>query len=231
MSYSAEKFNDALKNKKIPVLTLDNKWHQLFTQAGATKEIKQLEKQMNDLLKKQGKLTNEEKDLKKIKANLMAEIMSSMEIIEKGETNKKTDHKLDDNKRLINEVNEKMSKNEDELLEIPKKIDEVNRELMLRTMEVCYTKLQDNTVGIENIAKWIKDIRIELKKNIIRRQEQEQNNYDLYSYMHDIFGVEVINLFDMRYNPIKKREEEEAIRKENENRKNCKEAEAEEKKV
>jgi hypothetical protein len=128
-------------------------------------------------------------------------------------------------------VNEKMGKNEDELLEIPKKIDEVNRELMLRTMEVCYTKLQDNTVGIENIAKWIKDIRIELKKNIIRRQEHEQNNYELYSYMHDIFGAEVINIFDMRYNPMKKREEEEAIRKENEIRKNQKEAEAEEKKV
>jgi hypothetical protein len=29
----------------------------------------------------------------------------------------------------------------------------------------------------------------------------EQRNHDIYSYMHDIFGADVINMFDMRYNP------------------------------
>lgn len=27
----------------------------------------------------------------------------------------------------------------------------------------------------------------------------EQMNQDLYSYMHDIFGAEVIEIFDMKY--------------------------------
>ncbi|HKM22138.1 MAG TPA: hypothetical protein VJZ01_08865 [Lachnospiraceae bacterium] len=219
MAFSEEKFAAVIKTKKIPLLTLDNKWHQLFTQTGKTKEIATLEKKLNDLLKKQGKLTTEEKDLKKIKTNLMTEIMSAMEALEKGETNKQTDKKLDDNKRLINEINEKLQKNEDDLLEIPKEIAEVNHELMLKTMEDCYTRLQNNTESIETIAKWISDIRIELKKNIIRKQEQEQSNAALYSYMHDIFGPGVLELFDMKYDPLKKKAEEEAIKKENEARK------------
>lgn len=215
MPFSNEKFTKAIQSKKIPVLTLDNKWHQLFTQTGITKEIKQLEKQLNDLLKKQGKMTTELKDLKKIKSNLMSEIMSSTEAIEKDEIDKKTEKKLSDNKRLINEINEKMEKNEDDLYEIPKQIDAVNRELMQKTMEVCYMKLHSNSDSIEEIARWIKEIRIELKKNIIRKQEQEQNNLELYSYMHDIFGAEVMELFDMKYNPLQKKKAEDAIKKEN----------------
>lgn len=223
MPFSNDKFTKAIQTKKIPVLTLDNKWHQLFTQTGITKEIGQLEKQLNDLLKKQGKMNNELKELKKIKNNLMTEIMNSSEAIEKDEVDKKTEKKLNDNKRLINEVNEKMEKNEDDLYEIPKQIDAVNRELMLKTMEVCYMKLQSNSDSIEEIAKWIKNIRIELKKNIIRKQEQEQNNLELYAYMHDIFGADVMELFDMKYDPLKKKEAEEAIRKENEELKKSKE--------
>ena len=39
------------------------------------------------------------------------------------------------------------------------------------------------------------------KKKIIRKQEKEQQNQELYHYMHAIFGAEVINIFDMKYNP------------------------------
>ena len=51
------------------------------------------------------------------------------------------------------------------------------------------------------IADWVMDIRVELKKRLIRKQEMEQKNQDIYAYMHDIFGAEVVNLFDMKYNP------------------------------
>lgn len=216
MPFLEDKFAQVINTKKIPVLTLDNKWHQLFTQTGITKEIKQLEKQLNELLKKQGKMTTELKDLKKIKSNLMTEIMDSLEAIEKDAIDKKTEKKLNDNKRLISEINDKMDQDEDNLYEIPKQIDALNRELMLKTMEVCYSKLHSNTDSIEEIARWIKNIRIELKKNIIRKQEQEQNNLELYSYMHDIFGAEVMEMFDMKYNPLKKKEAEDAVKKENE---------------
>lgn len=190
-----EKFKAALEKAQVPTLVLDNKWHRLLKRInGNTKEIAALEKELTDLLKRQGKINNEIKSLKKIKTDLMNEIVSSMD-------DKKSDKKIKDNKILISQANDKMDGYEDELLELPREIDRVNKELMLRTMEICYDRISDYTDEIEEIANWIRDIRIELKKNVIKKQEIEMTNADLYTFMHNIFGHDVMDLFDMRYEP------------------------------
>ena len=74
-------------------------------------------------------------------------------------------------------------------------------ELMLDTMEICYEQIAQNTMRINEISDWIAGMRIELKKNVVRKQEAELKNQQIYSYMHDIFGAEVIDIFDMKYNP------------------------------
>ncbi|MBP5385130.1 MAG: hypothetical protein J6Y57_09200 [Lachnospiraceae bacterium] len=211
MSEREEIYKNALVGKKIPVLILDPKWHKLFSKTGTTDEIKALEKQLQELLKRQGKLNNENKDLKRIKNNLMDEIVVNMDGIE-SRTDEQTGKKLEENKRLINEVNDKLEKNEDELMELPREIDRVNKELMIVTMDLCYEKLKVNTEEIEEIAAWIREVRVSLKKNILKKQNKEVNNAELYAYMHDIFGHDVMELFDMKYEPklpsLKKSENE-----------------------
>ena len=63
------------------------------------------------------------------------------------------------------------------------------------------TTLMHPTEQISVINNWITDVRAELKKQLIRKQESELDNYNIYTYMHDIFGPEVIELFDMKYDP------------------------------
>ena len=109
--------------------------------------------------------------------------------------------KSEENRRLIEECNEKLDEYQDELLDLPKQIDEVNKSLMLRTMEMCYEVLQINTAEIQEIGQWIDQVRVELKKNVIRKQEKEIKNNELYTFMHNIFGADVIEIFDMKYNP------------------------------
>ena len=109
--------------------------------------------------------------------------------------------KIEENKRLIEECNEKLDSYQDELMELPREIERVNFQLMMLTMEYCYDTMQENAEMIQLIADWVMDIRVELKKRLIRKQEMEQKNQDIYAYMHDIFGAEVVNLFDMKYNP------------------------------
>ena len=82
---------------------------------------------------------------------------------------------------------------------MPVQIQDVNFELMMLTMERCYDTLQSNSAEIEEIGEWVRQVRIELKKKLIRKQEMEQENQNLYTYMHNIFGAEVIDLFDMKY--------------------------------
>ena len=198
MSRKDEIYSPALKEKKIPILTLDNKWHRLFTQTNPNKAILRLEEELNDLLKKQGKATTESKDIKRLKKKLMQEIVENAEGTAEG-NNQKALKKMEDNKRLINECNERLTMYEDQLIELSGEIDRVNRELMLQTMDICYDTLKTNETEIEETAKWVAAIRVELKKRLIRKQEMEQMNQELYSYMHDIFGAEVIEIFDMKY--------------------------------
>ena len=198
MSRKDEIYSPALKEKKIPILTLDNKWHRLFTQTNPNKTILRLEEELNDLLKKQGKATTESKDIKRLKKKLMQEIVENAEGTAEG-NNQKALKKMEDNKRLINECNERLTMYEDQLIELPGEIDRVHRELMLQTMDICYDTLKTNETEIEETAKWVAAIRVELKKRLIRKQEMEQMNQELYSYMHDIFGAEVIEIFDMKY--------------------------------
>ena len=105
---------------------------------------------------------------------------------------------LSENKRLITEINEKLEQCEDELIELPKKIARANEILMIQSMSYCYDKMHVNSNEANMLAKKIKDMRIELKKSIIKKQNRDINNREIYSYMHDILGHDIIDLFDIR---------------------------------
>jgi len=200
-----ERFSSALEGKRIPILTLDNKWYQLLTdEARAT--VSGIEKQLNSLLKRQGKLNTETKEMKRLKKKLVNDIMPLVDEAEKN-PNGEAAKQIDQNKRLVEECNEKIDAYQDELLELPKQIDALNIQLMLITMDCCYETMQENTDEIEAIGQWVANIRVELKKQLIRKQEMEQRNQAIYAYMHDVFGAEVIDMFDMQYQPDAKKKD------------------------
>ena len=192
-------FSEALHEKKIPILTLDNKWYRLLDD-DTRKRLSGTEERLNALLRRQGKLNTETKDIRKLKKKLMAEIMSMAEQMNQG-GNSQLEEKLAQHKRLLEECNEKLADYQEELRELPGEIEELNSRLMLATMEYCYSMMQTNSEEIEKIAEWVKDIRIELKKQLVRKQKMEQKNQQIYSYMHDVFGADVVDLFDMKYHP------------------------------
>ncbi|MCR4956283.1 MAG: hypothetical protein K6A30_06340 [Lachnospiraceae bacterium] len=191
-------FVEALKDVKVPLLVLDEKWHHLFKGMKKTAQVKEYEEKVNELLKLQGKLNSDLKDLKKTKQNLLGGIVNNMDDsdADKEELRLK---KLDEQKRLVDEINERMEEVEDRLLDLPRELDEANKMLMVYSMDVCYRKLRSNAEEIEEIGTWIKRIRIELKKNIVIKQVDEQKNEEIYSYMHDVLGPRAIDVFDLKY--------------------------------
>lgn len=198
MSRIDEIFKPALMGKKIPLLTLDHKWHQLFTQTTPDKQLLKLEEDLKALLKKRGKATDEIKKIKRVKKKLMDGIMQNADMASRGD-DRLAEKKQSESKRLINECNERIAEFEEELIGIPGQIDKVNKELMLKTMEVCYESIKQNKHVIVENGRWIKKTREELKERIIEKEEREAQNHALYSYMHDIFGADVIDIFDMQY--------------------------------
>lgn len=139
MTIRNEIFQNAIVDKNIPLLILDQKWHQLFDFLEKTASIKKYELQLNDLLKRQGKLNTTLKEIHRLKTKLMEEIVENMDVSE-AEFKKKSGKALEDNKRLVNECNEKVESYQEELKELPKQLHEVNRQLMLATMEDGYGK-------------------------------------------------------------------------------------------
>ncbi len=109
--------------------------------------------------------------------------------------------KMSENKRMIEESNQKMEDYNDELMDIPKQIDEANFALMLASMRLCYSRIQQNVREIDEINQWVSDFKVQLKKKIIQKQQKEIWNDEMYNYMHSIFGPDVIDMFDMKYNP------------------------------
>ena len=189
-----EKFSEALLGKKIPILTLDNKWYRLLDEAGRA-SVKEVEDELNAMLKRQGKLNTEMKDIKRLKKKLMNDIVSIVdEVSQTG--NKKLEKDIEEKKRLIAECNEKLENYQEELIDVPREIEKLNLQLMLFTMEYCYDTMRDNETRINEIGEWVTQVRIELKKNLVRKQEMEYKNQEIYTYMNDIFGAEVMDLFD-----------------------------------
>lgn len=196
---TSDDFKQALLDKKVPILVLDQKWHRLFAIHGKTDEIKKVEGELNSLLAEQGRCNQELKDLKKIKSQLMSDIVLNMNDSQNLKEEEIREKKLEDNKRLIDEINEKLENCEDRILELPAEIKKTNETLMILSMDYFYEKLRVNHEESKEIEEWITQIRIDLKKNIIRKQNRDINNREIYSYLHDIFGFDVLNIFDIQY--------------------------------
>ena len=191
-------FDEIIKQCKIPTLVLDQKWHRLFAISGKPEDVKVVEQQEKELLLKQSHLATELKNLRKIKQDLMKSIVDNMEGKDQDKATAAQKAKIEEDKRLIDETNEKIEQDEDMLKDIPRELAEINKTLMLATMNFCYAKLRTNAHEISDISKWITNFRVELKKNIIKKQNREINNKEIYAYMHDIFGPDVMDMFDVR---------------------------------
>ncbi|WP_051656621.1 hypothetical protein [Butyrivibrio sp. AE3004] len=202
MAKSDNNYSDALIGKDVPILFKDEKWQQLFTLSPKTAKIKGIEAELIKLVAKQEEIREKIKDIKRLKKKLLGEIVVLRDDADKNpKQRKKLEAEMDDHTRLIKECNEKIEGCEDEMLGLPREIYQVNYQLMVETMELFYKRIHDNTVEITAIDEWVSQVRVQLKKNIIRMQEKEIENFNVYSYMHNIFGPEVIDLFDLKYDP------------------------------
>ena len=207
MSREDEVYIPALEGKDIPILTLDHKWQMLFGKKGMSSEIREMADQLQKMIDRQSELREKSKEIKRLKNRLMGEIIGLRDRLgqeESGPVGQSAEKKLNEHTRLIAECNDKLEAQQDELIELPRNIYQLNYKLMLATMQVCYERMHDNTEEINRIDAWLREIRVQLKKEIIHKQEGEIENFSIYSYMHQIFGPEVIEIFDMKYDPDKK---------------------------
>lgn len=189
-------FERMVHSSKIPLLILDQKWHHLFSEESKPKDVEKLEQKLKKQLAGQGKINQEFKELKGLKTRLMKNIVANMDEI--GEQGQET-RKLQEDRRLITEINERLEDKEAELRELQVQMEENNALLMVATMEFCYRIMNSNETEREQLASWIDEMRMELKEKIVRKDIIEEKNREIYAYLHDIFGAQVVEAFDLKY--------------------------------
>lgn len=184
-------FRESLKGIEVPILTLDKNWYRLMN-SSERREISSAQDKLNELIRRQGKLTNEARALKSIKRDLLTEIREAS-----GQSGNNA--LIKEKTRLFDEAAAKLDGYKDELLDLPKLIDDANKELLLQTMIVTYRTLKENDEDIAEIEEWINEIRIDLKRHLVKKVTEEEKNKNIYSYMHKVFGAECSDLFDSVY--------------------------------
>lgn len=189
---------NALIHKKLPILTLDGQWHELFLHLDKTSRLSQLEVKLNDQLKQQGKLVNDMKDMKKLKQKLLSGIVENMEE-NPAQSNRLRVKKQETSHRLILDINGKMESSKEELMEIPYQMRETNTDLAEESIRIMYEKMRENQDEIKEIDQWLSEYEKKLAVKEHKRKEAEQQNQALYSYLHKLLGSQMMEQLDKYY--------------------------------
>jgi DNA repair exonuclease SbcCD ATPase subunit len=183
---------DALRGKNVPILVLDQRWHTLFPKGEKPSDVRSLEDQVSDLLKRQGFLVNDLKDLKKTKRKLMAGIVSRMSDVENADKKKKNQQ------RLLVEMQERIKEESDELMELPRRIQKANEELLIVGAVYCFEKLENGDRELDELNRDIVQLTGELKEKTAYKEDLEESMDSAYALMHGILGHDVMNVYDHR---------------------------------
>ncbi len=185
---------EALKEKKVPVLVLDQRWHTLFPSGNKPSDVLALEDNLNYLLKRQGFLVNDIKDLKRTKQKLMDGILAGM-----GETEgANTDKKKKNQQRLLLEIKERIKEESDELMDLPREIKRVNEELLAVGAAYCFERLAGGDEELRVLTEEIEAMRKQLKEKVGYKADLEDSMDSAYSLMHGLLGHDVMNLYDKK---------------------------------
>ena len=191
-------YKKELKNKKVPLLVLDPGWHELFPDHRKNDDIRRCERNLNDLVKKQGQTSNDLKDYEKAKKVVMDNIVNNMTDGNEPDSYFKS-RKQEKNQKLMEELNVKIAEASELQRKLPMQIELANKELLIASMKVCYAELSENTDRIEELDAWIRRAREELKDRILAKQDMEMRNTQVYTYMHNLLGAQVVEVFDRKH--------------------------------
>lgn len=185
-----KEIKNALKGREIPILVLDKRWHTLFPEGEKPSDILAMEKNINELLKKQARLVTDLKDLKKTKKRLMASIVQNMQ-----DDSKKGDKKKTNSKRLLDDINVRIDKETDELMDLPYSIRKQNEQMLIAGAKYCFNRLSEGDSQIKLLNNEIDKLKSELDEKLEKKKVIEESMDSAYSLMHGLLGPTVMNLY------------------------------------
>lgn len=186
-----------IEKQKLPIITLDNSWHQLIAEI-KTPEIKVLEKELNGLLKEQGKLNTDYVEYTRLKKEMLDMILQlTHEAFELG--SEEAVKKIDDQQKMVLKINEKLEEIEPRLDVIPGEIQKTNSILVNQTAKLCYGHINDFRKNSHRLEEEIQIIRATLMEKTEQKKGYDKKSEQIYRFLHKIVGPEFIEKLDNVY--------------------------------
>lgn len=189
-----EYIEDILRTKKVPIVLLDPLWHTAKEHI-KSKVIDKEEKELQELLKEQGRLNTDYKEYTVIKQNFLKEILV---VSGKIQDNSEPAHleELDKLHQSTLSVNEKLEAIEKRLEAVDLEIEEKNKTLVSEMIAVGYSYIDNYKEQNEKLENEIAVLREELLKKTNKKKECDAFLKEIYNYLHSIVGREQIEIID-----------------------------------
>lgn len=200
-----EEFINRFRGLEAPILILDERWLRIFPEVYKTPEIKQLEKKLREAFKYQARLNNDMGNAEQKKKQLLERIIRFMNVAQINENEAKKQEK---SQEYIKDINAQLSDMELEYENIPDKIKELNEELLIESLRVCYRRMKENKKQLAEQKQLVEEARDLLQERRERQKELRKENESIFSFMHRVFGSRIIEVFD-QFEEIDEIEEDE----------------------
>ncbi len=196
---SQPSFNlETLRQSRVPILTLDKGWHNMFPIEKKTKNILQSEERLNKLIKEQGKLTNEYKEYVQIKKQYMDQILALTTEAFDNQSESAKDG-MSKAQKYILDINNRLENIEKRLRELPEEIQIANSILLEESVKVCYGEMKESQVALQDLNQWIEETRTILKVKLEQKGIHEERVQGIYAYLHNLVGSDFIEYLDKNY--------------------------------
>ena len=186
-----------IRRKKIPVLILNKEWKILFEEY-MTKDMLKSAKELREMLSEEKQSELQLKIIRKQKKQLMEKILLLSEEINNSEK-KESINKMEETKEQILEINKKIDELEYNLEILPKKIENLNLSLLKDTINIAYGDIKEGGSKMKTLTEEITKLRETLRLKWEDKLYWEKRTQQLYSYLHDNLGHEETNKLDRHF--------------------------------
>ncbi len=171
-----------LKKNNITRLTIDERWTKLFAIISMSPELEAAQAEVNELIKKEAMLRQEQENLEPSKRKCMNQIISlTKDAFENN--NNEAKNKLKECKKEIERINARMDKILEDIEKVSDSLKESNMNLLIQSIHYIFTTLKQNKLRAQEIRQEL--AQIEARQQALN-QELESINVDWTSLAVDI---------------------------------------------
>ncbi len=187
-----------LRKNDITRLSIDERWTKLFVAIKMTPEIEKAEKEMNELIKEEAMLRQEQDNLEPQKRKCMNEIMSlTKEAFENDNNEAKL--RLKECKKEIEKINKRIDNVMGDIEKLQDKLRQANVELLNNSINYIFSTLKNKNQRALEIKDELEEL--EQKKKALE-EELENISVDWTNYAIDLtelIGTDPVKEFEAVY--------------------------------